>query len=204
VIFLEDREMAVIMAAASPLAARWHHHPQKAHHHHLGPVSAVRGNIAILCRKRFTTAPIDPKHPARRINLVTGQVSFEELSLTPEQAQAIDRIFIVACGTSHYAGQVGRFFIEKLGRVKVSVDYASEFRYRDPLVDDQTVILSISQSGETVDTLAAMEEGRSKGAQLWSIVNVQGSMVHKMSHGSILMKAGPEIGWPAPKPLPPP
>jgi glucosamine--fructose-6-phosphate aminotransferase (isomerizing) len=76
----------------------------------------------------------------------------------------------------------------------VSVDYASEYRYRNPIIDDKTVILAISQSGETVDTLAAMEEGREKGAKLWSIVNVQGSMVHRISDGSILMKAGPEIG----------
>jgi glucosamine--fructose-6-phosphate aminotransferase (isomerizing) len=129
-----------------------------------------------------------------RIDFVTGQITFEELELSPDAAKRIDRIFITACGTSYYAGQVGRFFIEKLARLKVSVDYASEFRYRDPLIDDRTVILALSQSGETVDTLAAMEEGRSKGAQLWSIVNVQGSMVHKMSDGSILMQAGPEIG----------
>jgi glucosamine--fructose-6-phosphate aminotransferase (isomerizing) len=196
VIFLEDGEMAVIMAHSvtfsrldgsiilkKPTTITW------------DPVSAVKGQYRHFMQKEIYEQPQSIQSTMRgRIDLVTGLVNFEELSLTPEQAKAIDRIFIVACGTSYYAGQVGRFFIEKLARMKVSVDYASEFRYRDPLVDEQTAILSISQSGETVDTLAAMEEGRSKGAQLWSIVNVQGSMVHKMSHGSILMKAGPEIG----------
>jgi glucosamine--fructose-6-phosphate aminotransferase (isomerizing) len=114
--------------------------------------------------------------------------------LTPEEAKAIDRIIIVACGTSAYAGQVGQFILEKLTRIKVSVDFASEFRYRDPVIDEATVVLALSQSGETVDTLAAMEEAQNKGAKVWSIVNVQGSMIHRISNGSILMRAGPEIG----------
>jgi len=100
----------------------------------------------------------------------------------------------VACGTSAYAGQVGKFIIEKLAKIHVSVDYASEFRYRDPLIDDKTVVLAITQSGETVDTLAALEEARGKGAKIWSIVNVHGSMAHRISDGVILMQAGPEIG----------
>ena len=196
VVFLQDGEMAVITAdcvdysrldgtaiAKSTTHITW------------DPVSAVKGQYRHFMQKEIYEQPQSIQSTIRgRVDFITGQIGFEELKLSPDEAKAIDRIFIVACGTSYYAGQVGRFFIEKLGRVKVSVDYASEFRYRDPLIDENTVILAISQSGETVDTLAAMEEGRSKGARLWSIVNVQGSMVHQISDGSILMQAGPEIG----------
>jgi glucosamine--fructose-6-phosphate aminotransferase (isomerizing) len=196
VVFLEDQELAIITA-------------DEVSYHRLDgdpitkvtrtitwdPVSAVKGQYRHFMQKEIFEQPQSIQSTIRgRVDFTSGQISLEELHLTPEAAKAIDRITIVACGTSAYAGQVGRFIIEKLARVKVSVDYASEFRYRDPLVDDQTVILAISQSGETVDTLAAMEEGQKKGAKLWSIVNVMGSMVHRISDGSILMRAGPEIG----------
>jgi len=197
VVFLEDREMAVIEAGSVAYyrlddgAAI----SKPVTHITWDPVSAVKGQYRHFMQKEIHEQPQSIQSTIRgRIDFVTGQVKFEELALSPEQARAIDRIFIVACGTSFYAGQVGRFMLEKLAKVKVSVDYASEFRYRDPLIDDQTVILAISQSGETVDTLAALDEGRQKGAQLWSIVNVQGSMVHKTCGGNILMQAGPEIG----------
>ncbi len=197
VVFLEDHEMAVIEAGSVAYyrlddgAAI----SKPVTHITWDPVSAVKGQYRHFMQKEIHEQPQSIQSTIRgRIDFVTGQVKFEELALSPEQARAIDRIFIVACGTSFYAGQVGRFMLEKLAKVKVSVDYASEFRYRDPLIDDQTVILAISQSGETVDTLAALDEGRQKGAQLWSIVNVQGSMVHKLCGGNILMQAGPEIG----------
>jgi glucosamine--fructose-6-phosphate aminotransferase (isomerizing) len=93
-----------------------------------------------------------------------------------------------------YAGRVGQFILENLVRIPVGVDYASEYRYRDPLINEGTAVLAITQSGETVDTLAAMEEARSKGAKLWSIVNVIGSQADRVSDGSIYMHAGPEIG----------
>ncbi|MBN1953675.1 MAG: glutamine--fructose-6-phosphate transaminase (isomerizing) [Anaerolineae bacterium] len=123
-----------------------------------------------------------------------GRVRLESLEMTAAEAQQLAKIVIVACGTSAYAGQVGKFIIEALARVPVEVDYGSEFRYRDPLLDQQTAVLAITQSGETVDTLAAMEEGRGKGARLWSIVNVIGSQAHRIADGYIQMHAGPEIG----------
>ena len=89
---------------------------------------------------------------------------------------------------------VGKVLIERIARIPVEVDIASEFRYRDPMVDENTVVLAISQSGETADTLAAMEEGRSKGAMLWSIVNAIGSQAMRMADGYISMQTGPEIG----------
>jgi glucosamine--fructose-6-phosphate aminotransferase (isomerizing) len=159
------------------------------------PISAVKGPYRHFMQKEIYEQPQSIQSTIRgRVNFTTGQVHLEELPLTSVEATAINRIIIVACGTSAYAGQVGKFMIEKLAKIHVSVDYASEFRYRDPLIDDKTVVLAITQSGETVDTLAALEEARGKGAKIWSIVNVHGSMAHRISDGVILMQAGPEIG----------
>src|SRR6185503_2124880 len=159
------------------------------------PISAVKGPYRHFMQKEIYEQPQSIQSTIRgRVNFTTGQVRLEELPLTFVEATAINRIIIVACGTSAYAGQVGKFMIEKLAKIHVSVDYASEFRYRDPLIDDKTVVLAITQSGETVDTLAALEEARGKGAKIWSIVNVHGSMAHRISDGVILMQAGPEIG----------
>ncbi|MCA9906450.1 MAG: glutamine--fructose-6-phosphate transaminase (isomerizing), partial [Anaerolineae bacterium] len=116
------------------------------------------------------------------------------LNLTAEQARRLQRIVTVACGTSYYSGLIGKFYIEQLARLNVEVDYGSEYRYRDPIVDDTTAVLAITQSGETVDTLAALEEAREKGATLWSIVNAVGSQAMRVADGHIAMNAGPEIG----------
>ncbi len=128
-----------------------------------------------------------------RVDFTTGEVFLERLRMTAEEARQISRIAIVACGTSVYAGRVGKYILETLARIPVEVDYASEFRYRDPLVDKQTVVLAVTQSGETVDTLAAMEEARRKGASLWTIVNVAGSQADRRAAGVLHMHAGPEI-----------
>jgi glucosamine--fructose-6-phosphate aminotransferase (isomerizing) len=117
-----------------------------------------------------------------------------ELNLTPDLAKRIQRIYITACGTAAYAGMVGKTLIEKIARIPVEVVIGSEFRYCDPIIDENTVVLAISQSGETADTLAAMEEGRKKGAQLWSIVNAIGSQAMRIADGFISMQTGPEIG----------
>jgi glucosamine--fructose-6-phosphate aminotransferase (isomerizing) len=101
---------------------------------------------------------------------------------------------ITACGTAAHAGMVGKILLERIAKVPTEVAIASEFRYADPLVDEDTVVLAISQSGETADTLAAMEEGRSKGAILWSNVNAIGSQAMRIADGCISMQVGPEIG----------
>ena len=195
-VFLEDHEMAVISAGVvnyyklngEPVS-------KEVKAIHWDPVSAAKGQYRHFMQKEIYEQPQSIQNTIRgRVDFTTGQVNFEELNLTPAEAQAIDHLIIVACGTSYHAGLVGKFIIEQLARLKVSVDYASEFRYRDPLIDEHTVMLAITQSGETVDTLAAMEEGRQKKAKLWSIVNAMGSMAHRISDGSILMQAGPEIG----------
>jgi glucosamine--fructose-6-phosphate aminotransferase (isomerizing) len=109
-------------------------------------------------------------------------------------ARDIQKITITACGTAAYAGMVGRQLIESITRIPCQMEIASEFRYSDPIIGAHDVVLAISQSGETADTLAAMEEGRRKGAIVWSIVNAVGSQAMRVSNGSISMQTGPEIG----------
>jgi len=129
-----------------------------------------------------------------RVDFDTGRIYLDQLNLTPELAERIQKLFITACGTASHAGVVGKVLIEHIARVPVEMDIASEFRYRDPILDENTAVLAISQSGETADTLAAMEEARQKQATLWSIVNVIGSQAMRMSDGYISMQTGPEIG----------
>ena len=131
---------------------------------------------------------------AGRVDFKAGRVRLPELNLTAELARKIRKIFITACGTAAYAGMVGKILIEKIARIPCELQIASEFRYSDPIVDEHCVVLAISQSGETADTLAAMEEGRRKGAIVWSIVNAIGSQAMRVADGSLSMQAGPEIG----------
>jgi len=131
---------------------------------------------------------------AGRVDFKEGRIRLPELNLTPEIAKRIQRIYITACGTAAYAGMVGKTLIEKIARIPVEVVIGSEFRYSDPIIDENTVVLAISQSGETADTLAAMEEGRRKGGIVWSIVNAIGSQAMRVSNGTIAMQSGPEIG----------
>ena len=122
-----------------------------------------------------------------------GNIRLDGIHLTKEEIQQFTKIYIVACGTAYHAGLVGKFAIEKLARIPVEVDVASEFRYRDPFVDDKTLFIAISQSGETLDTLAALREAKSKGARVLSVVNVVGSSVARESDDVFYTWAGPEI-----------
>jgi len=131
---------------------------------------------------------------AGRVDFDAGRIYLDQLNLTPELAKRINKLFITACGTASHAGVVGKVLIEHIARLPVEMDIASEFRYRDPILDENTAVLAISQSGETADTLAAMEEARQKKATLWSIVNVIGSQAMRISDGYISMQTGPEIG----------
>jgi glucosamine--fructose-6-phosphate aminotransferase (isomerizing) len=131
---------------------------------------------------------------AGRVDFDAGRIHLDQLNLTPDLARRINKIFITACGTASHAGVIGKVLIEQIARLPVEMDIASEFRYRNPILDENTAVLAISQSGETADTLAAMEEARQKGAHLWSIVNVIGSQAMRISDGYISMQTGPEIG----------
>ncbi len=122
-----------------------------------------------------------------------GHVKLDGISISAEELNSYDKIYIVACGTAYHAGLVGKYAIEKMAKITVEVDIASEFRYRDPLVDEHTLFIAISQSGETLDTLAALREAKSKGARVLSVVNVVGSSVARESDDVFYTWAGPEI-----------
>ena len=195
-IFIEDRQMAVVRRggvqvttlAGAPVSTQVHTIPWD-------PVAAAKEPYRHFMQKEIYEQARTVTDTIRgRADFEAGEVLFERLSLTAKEAKALEKLVIVACGTSAYAGLVGKFMIEALARVPVEVDYGSEFRYRDPIVNNKTAVLAITQSGETVDTLAAMEEARGKGARLWAIVNCIGSQAMRMADGVILMHTGPEIG----------
>ncbi|KAB3527198.1 glutamine--fructose-6-phosphate transaminase (isomerizing) [Alkaliphilus serpentinus] len=120
-------------------------------------------------------------------------IVLDGIKLTKEDLEKINKVYIVACGTAYHAGLVGRYAIEKFAKIPVEVDVASEFRYRDPFVDENTLFIAVSQSGETLDTLAALREAKRKGARILSVVNVVGSSVARESHDVFYTWAGPEI-----------
>ncbi len=159
------------------------------------PVAAEKGEYRHFMQKeiheqvRSLTDTI-----AGRADFRKGNIHLDELNLTAELAKSIQKIFIIACGTASHAGLVGKILIERIARIPVEVDIASEFRYREPLVDKNCVTIAISQSGETADTLAAMEEARKRGSKIWSIVNAIGSQAMRLADGYISMQCGPEIG----------
>jgi len=159
------------------------------------PVSAEKGEYRHFMHKeiheqvRSLTDTI-----AGRVDFESGSIQLPTLNVDPELVRRLNKIVIIACGTASYAGMVGKVLIERIARIPVEVEIGSEFRYQDPIVDQNTIVLAISQSGETADTLAAMEEGRRKGATLWSIVNAIGSQAMRISDGYISMQVGPEIG----------
>ena len=196
VVFLESRQLAVVTAGGyrvTDLDGR----PAHVEEHTIAwdPVSAVKGEYKHFMQKEIFEQPralIDTL--GGRVDFENGCVSLPEMNLTPERVERLDKLFIVACGTSYYAGLVGKYMIETLARLPVEVEYASEFRYYNPIVDERTAVLAITQSGETADTLAAAEQARAEGATLWSIVNAIGSQSMRLSDGHIAMHAGPEIG----------
>jgi glucosamine--fructose-6-phosphate aminotransferase (isomerizing) len=128
-----------------------------------------------------------------RIALKDGEVALEDIRLTPRQAQRIKRVHLVACGTAWHACLIGKFMIEEIAQIPAEVDYGSEFRYRSPLMDPNSVLLMVSQSGETADTLAAIEIARQKKAMVLSICNVVDSSIPRKSDGVLYTHAGPEI-----------
>ena len=120
-------------------------------------------------------------------------IVLDNITLTAEQIKSFDKIYIIACGSAYHAGMVGKYVLEQLTRKPVEIDLASEFRYRSPIVTDKTLVIAVSQSGETADTLAAMNEAKRLGARTLSIVNVVGSAIAKQSDDVIYTLAGPEI-----------
>ncbi|NLG96851.1 MAG: glutamine--fructose-6-phosphate transaminase (isomerizing) [Chloroflexi bacterium] len=196
VIFLDSGQMAVVERSGvqiKTLAGE----PVKYEVHSVAwdPISAEKGEYRHFMQKEIHEQVRSLNDTlAGRVDFDRGKVYLPTLNLTPELAKRIQKIVITACGTAAHAGMVGKLMIEHIARIPTDVDIASEFRYRDPIIDENTVVLAISQSGETADTLAAMELARRKGAVLWSIVNAVGSQAMRLADGSISMQTGPEIG----------
>ncbi len=129
-----------------------------------------------------------------RLDDADATAHFGGLNLSPQQLRQVDRVIMTACGTSYHAGLVGEYLIEELARMPVEVEYASEFRYRNPPIDRSTVMLAITQSGETADTLAALQEAKERGALAMGVVNVVGSSIARETDAGVYLRVGPEIG----------
>jgi len=160
------------------------------------PIEAEKGGFKHFMLKEIYEQPRAVRETVEgRISLETGRVFLDEFrGITEADFKRFTSIKIAACGTSWHAGLAGQYMIEQLARISVDVDYGSEFRYRDPVVDENTLLLVISQSGETADTIAALREVKERGVKVLSICNVQGSMITREADGTILTHAGPEIG----------
>ena len=154
-----------------------------------------RGGFAHFMLKEIFEQPATVENCMRgRLLLDQGTSKLGGLNMTDEELLRFDNILITACGTSWHSALIGEHMLESLARIPVEVEYASEFRYRNPIVTDKTLCIVISQSGETADTLAAMREAKSRGARTYGIVNVVGSTIARESDGGIYVHAGPEIG----------
>jgi glucosamine--fructose-6-phosphate aminotransferase (isomerizing) len=160
------------------------------------PIMAEKGGFKHFMLKEIYEQPRSVRDTVQgRISLDTGRVFLDEMSnITEADFKRFSSIKIAACGTSWHAGLAGKYMIEQLARIPVDVDYASEFRYRDPVMNEDTLLLVISQSGETADTIAALREAKELSAKVLAICNVQGSMIVREADGTILTHAGPEIG----------
>ncbi len=159
------------------------------------PIMAEKGGFKHFMLKEIYEQPRAVRDTTLgRISLDTGQIFLDEMQISEVGFRVAKKINIVACGTSWHAGLAGKFMIEGLARVPVEVDYGSEWRYRDPIVNPDTITLVISQSGETADTIAAQREAKAKGSPALAICNVVGSMITREAAGTIYTHAGPEIG----------
>lgn len=193
ILIMEDREMACIEAdqvtlfdsfgeevVREPLLVTWNSE------------AAEKGGYEHFMMKEINEEPRairDTIMPRMR----DGEIRFNEFDMNRTELENLDRIRIIACGTAYHAGIIGKYLIEKLCRIPVEVDFASEFRYRDPIVTERTLVIIISQSGETLDTLAAMREAKRLGGRILAIVNVVGSSIAREADAVVYTMAGPEI-----------
>ena len=196
VVFMEDKEMAILTLTGvvfktldgttverEPTRVMW------------DPISAEKAGYKHFMLKEIFEQP----HAVRdtvlgRASLDTGRIHLNEMAISADDLRRLDKITLLACGTSWHAALVGKFMIEELAKLSVEVDYGSEYRYRNPIINHQTLAVAITQSGETADTLAALREAKGKGARSLAICNVVGSMATREAEGTIHTHAGPEIG----------
>ncbi len=196
VIYLDDGEMAVLSPDGFHTATIALELVEKEVHDVDWDLSQIeKGGYPHFMLKEIMEQPDAVRNAMRgRLNVEEGLARLGGLNLSTEQLREIRRIIILGCGTSWHAGLIGEYMLEEFARIPVEVEYASEFRYRNPIVDEGTLVLVISQSGETIDTLAAMREASRKGARALGIVNVVGSTIARESDGGVYIHAGPEIG----------
>lgn len=195
IIYLEDGEMAVVSPDALEIY-RLDGTPVER------PVMHIDWNIVAAEKMGYDHFMLKEIHeqPTAFSQTLAGRLSeahqrlfLDEINLSDEVLQSLERISIVACGTAYYAGLVGKYLIEQLARIPVEVDLASEFRYRDPILNHKTLVIAISQSGETADTLTAIKMAKEKGAPTLGIINVKGSAITRVTDGTLYIHAGPEI-----------
>jgi glucosamine--fructose-6-phosphate aminotransferase (isomerizing) len=196
VVFLGDEEMAVITRRGVEFTNFAGTPVSKATQRVLwDPIMAEKAGYRHFMLKEIFEQPRAAEDTLLgRMSLETGKVFLEEIGISEQDLQAITKVALIACGTSWHAALVGKFLIERFAGVPVEVDYGSEYRYRDFIVDRHTLVVVITQSGETADTLAALREARKKGARSLAICNVVGSMATREAEGTIYTHAGPEIG----------
>jgi glutamine---fructose-6-phosphate transaminase (isomerizing) len=196
VVFLDDREIAVVSRDGVRFQS-FDGRPVTKIPQHISwdPVMAEKAGYPHFMLKEIHEQPWAVRETVLgRTSVESGRVFLEELQIDAATFAAVERIVILACGTSWHAGLVGKFLIEELARVPVEVDYSSEFRYREPIVNDRTLAIAITQSGETADTLGALREAKTRGARSIAICNVVGSMATREADGTVYTHAGPEIG----------
>ncbi len=196
VVFLGDQEMAIATRdgvrftdlSGRPIA-------KKAQRVTWDPVQAEKAGYKHFMLKEIFEQPSAVRETILgRVSQDTGRVYLDEINLSEADFRAIDKVLLLACGTSWHAGLVGKFLIEQFAKISTEVDYGSEFRYRRPVVDDKTLTVVITQSGETADTLAALREAKALGSKSVAICNVVGSMATREADGTLYTHAGPEIG----------
>jgi glucosamine--fructose-6-phosphate aminotransferase (isomerizing) len=194
--FLADGDMAVLTREGVQLSDFNGGHLNRAVTHVLwDPIMAEKGGYKHFMLKEIFEQPRAIRDTTiGRVSQETGRIFLEEMDITPEEFRAFRQVRIVACGTSWHAALAGKFMIEELARIPVEVDYGSEFRYRNAIVNPDSLTIVISQSGETADTLAAQREAKQKGSKTLAICNVVGSMITREAAGTIYSHAGPEIG----------
>jgi glucosamine--fructose-6-phosphate aminotransferase (isomerizing) len=196
IFFLADGDMAIVTADGVQLTD-FNGKPvvRQVQHVTWDPIQAEKGGFKHFMLKEIYEQPRAVRDTTLgRVSQDTGHIFLDQMAITETEFRSAAKINILACGTSWHAGQAGKFMIESLARVPVEVDYASEWRYRNPIVEPNTITLVISQSGETADTIAAQREAKSKGSKTLAICNVVGSMITREAAGTIYTHAGPEIG----------
>jgi len=194
--FLGDGDLAVVTPDGVSLSD-FEGRPVRREIQHVtwDPIMAEKGGFKHFMLKEIYEQPRAVRDTTLgRVSQDTGHIFLGELEISEAELRSAKKINIIACGTSWHAGQAGKFMIESLARVPVEVDYASEWRYRNPIVETETITIVISQSGETADTIAAQREAKSRGSKTLAICNVVGSMITREAAGAIYTHAGPEIG----------